>query len=209
MELYKLIKQEDNLLTFQNYKNPSITLIQEKINDMELITENMYSLTFEDGKINLIEPIYVYNTIPVQDIVVKNLVKNLNIVLEEEIKTPLFNTEEEAKSYLDSFFVDSSCNLMYSIHSYKIKEKYSISAKIGVYVIENYTTDFDISEKYNQDYNIFVNNIKNNLNNEITYINNVNAVKKYYKPFVLIILVIFFINLLISLLFNNVYNVFK
>lgn len=209
MELYRLLKQEDNLLTFQNYKDSSITLTQEMINDIELIIDNIYSLTFEESKIILIEPIHIYKTIPVQDIILKNSVKNLNIVLEEEVTTPLFNTEEEAKSYLDSLFIDSSCNLMHSIQSFKIKNKYCIKAKIGIHVIENHTTDVNISNKYNADYNVFINNIKNNLYNEITYINNVNAVKKYYKPFILIILGVFLANILISLLFNNVYNVFK
>lgn len=209
MELYKLLKQEGNLLTFQNYKEPSIILSQENINESELNPESLYSLTFEENKIILIEPIYIYKTIPLQDIILKNSIKNLNIALEEEVTTPLFDTEEEAKSYLDSVFIDSSCNLMHSIYSYKTKNKYIIKAKIGIYFVENYTKDFEISQKYNKDYDIFINNIKNNLNNEITYINNVNAVKKYYKPFVLIILLIFFINLLISLFFNNVYNIFK
>jgi len=178
MELYKLLKQEGNLLTFQNYKDSDIVLNHEKINDIELITDNLYSLTFEEGKINLIESVYIYKTIPVQDIILKNSIKNLNIAFEREITTPEFNTENDAKSYLDSLFVDSSCNLMHSVHSYKIKNKYIIKAKIGIYFVENYTTNLNISNKYNEDYNILINNIINNLNNEITYINNVNAVKK-------------------------------
>jgi len=206
MELYKLLKQEGNLLTFQNYKEPSIILSQENINESELNPESLYSLTFEENKIILIEPIYIYKTIPLQDIILKNSIKNLNIAFEREITTPEFNTENDAKSYLDSLFVDSSCNLMHSVHSYKIKNKYIIKANIGIYFVENYTTDLNLSNKYNEHYNIFINNI---INNEITYINNVNAVKKYYKPVILIILLIFFINLLISLFFNNVYNIFK
>ena len=174
MELYRLVSINDNLLNFQNYNDLSHYLEIENNESYSFIEKNVYRLEINDKNfITNYEQAFFYKIIPSQDIIIKTSNNKFKIVFENVFKTKYFNTYEEANKSLNEIFINSSCNIMHSIKSVKKYNKICLEAKIGVYYLEKYSIDENLSIKFENLFNENLNIIKNNIKEDLTVKNKI------------------------------------
>lgn len=174
MELYRLVSINDNLLNFQNYNDLSHYLEIENNESYSFIEKNVYRLEINDKKfITNYEQAFFYKIIPSQDIIIKTSNNKFQIAFENVFKTKYFNTYEEANKSLNEIFVNSSCNIMHSIKSIKKHNKICLEAKIGIYYLEKYSIDENLSIKFENLFNENLNIIKNNIKDDFTIKNKI------------------------------------
>lgn len=194
MELYRLVSINNNLLNFQNYNDSSHYLEIENNESYSFIEQNVYKLEINDNNfITNYEKAFFYKIIPSQDIIIKTSNNKFQIEFEMVFKTKFFNTYEEAYKSLNKIFINSSCNIMHSIKSIKKNNKICLESKIGVYYLEKYSIDENLSIKFENLFNENLNMIKNNIKEVLTVKNKVKLKS------ITIISIIFSILFLISL----------
>lgn len=124
--------------------------------------------------------------------------KKLNLSFTEKFKTPIYNTEMEAKEFLEDSFFNSSCNSISEIELITSTQGFSYEANFSVYYKESFAASKKEQLEFNKFYEESIQNIKNKFNSEISYVNNHSFFKKHMKFIIIFSLITFILNSTLS-----------
>lgn len=195
-----IVREDINQYFVENVKTKEIEMVP-KIPEKEFKVTDFIAYSIAE---NSIHRTYKYNSLPATSVITESDIVDGMICFSVPFHIVGCLSEQEAKLGFDEFFQKSSCNFVKNLKYIENENDghYDVMGEIGLYYNEQFS-DKAFVDKFNDKFNIDVNTVRKNLEEELLVIENEKAMIKVSHNLFLISVVLVIFVLILGTIFKH------
>lgn len=195
-----IIREDINQYFVENVKTKTIDVVEKAINNDFKVTE--YIAYSKENK--TLNKTYKYNSLPANSIITDTDQIDGLILFSEPFHIVGCLSEKEAELGFNEFFQKSSCNFVSNLKYIENEDDgyWDVTGHIGLYYNEGFA-DESFIKKFNDKFNVDVQNVRQNLEKELAVIENEKAVIKVSHNLFLFAVIIVSIVMVLGVIFKH------